>query len=64
VTAHGLAEQQDTRPGKSTRLWQKQAIQGHRDYFKTKDADKSLLFLNNVPVFWEDEINEDVISHF
>jgi len=31
---------------------------------KQKTADKSLLFLNNVPVFWEDEINEDVISHF
>jgi hypothetical protein len=31
---------------------------------KQKTADKSLLFLNNVPVFWEDEINKDVITHF
>ena len=31
---------------------------------KQKTADKSLLFLNNVPVFWEDEINTEVITHF
>jgi hypothetical protein len=31
---------------------------------KQKTADKSLLFLNNVPVFWDDEINSTVVSHF
>jgi hypothetical protein len=31
---------------------------------KQKTADKSLLFLNNVPVIWEDEINSNVINHF
>ncbi len=29
-----------------------------------KTADKSLLFLKNVPVNWDDEINHDVINHF
>ena len=29
-----------------------------------KAADKSLLFLNNVPVNWDDELNADVINHF
>jgi hypothetical protein len=29
-----------------------------------KTADKSLLFLNNVPVNWDDELNADVINHF
>ena len=31
---------------------------------KQKTADKSLLFLNNVPVIWDDEINTEVITHF
>jgi hypothetical protein len=31
---------------------------------KQKTADKSLLFLNNVPVIWDDEINTNVITHF
>ena len=31
---------------------------------KQKTADKSLLFLNNVPVNWDEEINKDVINHF
>jgi len=31
---------------------------------KQKTADKSLLFLNNVPVIWDDEINSEVIIHF
>jgi hypothetical protein len=31
---------------------------------KQKTADKSLLFLNNVPVIWDDEINSNVIDHF
>jgi hypothetical protein len=29
-----------------------------------KAADKSLLFLNNVPVNWDEELNADVINHF
>jgi hypothetical protein len=29
-----------------------------------KTADKSLLFLKNVPVNWDDEINHEVINHF
>jgi hypothetical protein len=29
-----------------------------------KTADKSLLFLKNVPVNWDEEINQDVINHF
>ncbi|MBN1159566.1 MAG: hypothetical protein JXA61_09310 [Bacteroidales bacterium] len=29
-----------------------------------KTADKSLLFLKNVPVNWDEEINENVINHF
>lgn len=29
-----------------------------------KTADKSLLFLKNVPVNWDEEINHDVINHF
>jgi hypothetical protein len=29
-----------------------------------KTADKSLLFLKNVPVNWDEEINNDVINHF
>jgi hypothetical protein len=31
---------------------------------RQKTADKSLLFLNNVPVIWDDEINTEVITHF
>jgi hypothetical protein len=31
---------------------------------KQKTADKSLLFLNNVPVNWDEEINTEVINHF
>jgi len=31
---------------------------------KQKTADKSLLFLNNVPVIWDDEMNTEVITHF
>ncbi len=31
---------------------------------KQKTADKSLLFLKNVPVNWDEEINHDVINHF
>jgi hypothetical protein len=31
---------------------------------KQKTADKSLLFLNNVPVNWDDEVNTEVITHF
>jgi hypothetical protein len=31
---------------------------------KQKTADKSLLFLNNVPVIWDDEVNTEVITHF
>ena len=27
-------------------------------------ADKSLLFLKNVPINWDEEINNDVINHF
>jgi hypothetical protein len=29
-----------------------------------KTADKSLLFLKNVPVNWDEEINLEVINHF
>jgi hypothetical protein len=29
-----------------------------------KTADKSLLFLKNVPVIWEEELNENVVNHF
>jgi hypothetical protein len=29
-----------------------------------KTADKSLLFLKNVPVNWDEEINQEVINHF
>jgi len=29
-----------------------------------KTADKSLLFLKNIPVNWDEEINHDVINHF
>ena len=31
---------------------------------KQKTADKSLLFLKNVPVNWDEEINHEVINHF
>ena len=31
---------------------------------RQKTADKSLLFLNNVPVNWDEEINSVVINHF
>jgi hypothetical protein len=31
---------------------------------RQKTADKSLLFLNNVPVIWDDEMNTEVITHF
>jgi len=31
---------------------------------RQKTADKSLLFLNNVPIIWDDEINNTVITHF
>jgi membrane protein insertase Oxa1/YidC/SpoIIIJ len=29
-----------------------------------KTADKSLLFLKNVPVNWDEEINSEVVTHF
>jgi hypothetical protein len=29
-----------------------------------KTADKSLLFLKNVPLNWDEEINHEVINHF
>lgn len=31
---------------------------------KQKTADKSMLFLKNVPVNWDEEINTDVVNHF
>lgn len=31
---------------------------------KQKTADKSMLFLKNVPVNWDEEINHEVINHF
>jgi hypothetical protein len=31
---------------------------------KQKTADKSMLFLKNVPVIWDEEINDEVVNHF